>query len=76
MLLNHTEIDVNKALTDNGETPLITAIRSIRRSNASLLLLGHPSIDVNKKRTSDGAPPLWVAAHEGDSAAGKEAQHI
>ena len=76
MLLNQAEIDVNKAKTDaSGETPLITAFR-INKSEIAELLLNHSSIDVNKKRTTDESPPLWVAANQGDSAAGKKALKI
>ena len=46
-ILNHDSIDINKARTDNGETPFLMACQKGHLDIANALL-NHKSIEINK----------------------------
>ena len=63
-LLARDDIDVNKAETDNGYTPLFVA-SYCGHTEVVERLLARDDIDVNKARTDDGSTPLCVAVAHG-----------
>jgi ankyrin repeat protein/serine/threonine protein kinase len=64
MLLDHAEVDVNRAETSDGATPLFIACQN-GHANVARVLFGHASIDVNRARLRDGATPLFLASQIG-----------
>ena len=64
LLLACDGVDVNKAATDDGSTPLSRACQN-GHTEVVGLLLACDGVDVNKARTDDGATPLHGAANGG-----------
>ena len=63
-LLARDDIDVNKARTDDGFTPLCVASQDGHTAVVERLL-ARDDIDVNKARTDNGSTPLCVAVAHG-----------
>jgi hypothetical protein len=66
-LLADSRLDINKARTDDGITPLFMAAQNGHRAVVKLLL-ADSRLDINKARTDNGATPLLVAAGNGHHA--------
>ena len=63
-LLARDDIDVNKARTEDGSTPLFMASQK-GHTEVVERLLARDDIDVNKAMTDDGSTPLCVAVAHG-----------
>lgn len=61
LLLGQDGIEVNKARTEDGATPLYIACYH-GHVEAIKLLLAHDGLEVNKARTDDGATPLYTSS--------------
>ena len=61
LLLSMDGIDPNKALADDGRTPLVMASEK-NHVEVVKLLLSMDGIEPNKALTGDGATPLWQAS--------------
>ena len=63
-MLSKESIDINKAKTDNGLTPLYIACFE-GHTDIVKALLNQESIYINKARTDDGQTPLYIACYQG-----------
>ena len=64
MLLAHAATEVNRAMEEDGRTPLIMACCK-GHEEVVRLLLAHPTIEVNRVETASGCTALFVACLKG-----------
>ena len=58
-LIEYDSIDVNLSIPENGNTPLIVAIKS-NKSGIINLLLNHPNININQKNYAGYSPLIYL----------------
>ena len=63
-LLSNPGIDVNRATTTDGASPLFVA-SAVGNVDVVKELLAHPQIDVNKATTTTGTTPLFISSQNG-----------
>ena len=60
-LLTHQQIDVNKARTKYGDTPILIASANGHEQVVKVLIVD-PRVNVNQARATDGSTPLFIAS--------------